>query len=140
MFNNIGGKIKTLATAITVIGIIISIIIGVMLTGVYGNGGFVIALVGSFFSWIGSFVLYGFGEMIDLLKKISGELGKSDNDETYEVDNTLDKSAKQETHKINSNNSEYGKSNDFWVCPQCNKKNSYIDKGNPKCSECGWHL
>lgn len=69
MFSNIGGKIKNLAVVITWIGIITSVIFGIMMmaTG-YGEMvfiGFLVALVGSLLSWIGSFLLYGFGQLIE---------------------------------------------------------------------------
>jgi len=69
MFSNIGGKIKNLAIVVTWIGIISSVILGIimMATG-YGEMvliGFLVALVGSLLSWVGSFLLYGFGQLIE---------------------------------------------------------------------------
>lgn len=81
MFENIGGKIKKLAIVITIIGIIISFIIGMRLTNEIGFGGVIVVLGGILLSWIGSFLLYGFGEIIDLLRKISGETSETDNEQ-----------------------------------------------------------
>lgn len=67
MFSNIGGKLKTLATVVTIIGIIAGIITFIttasMDEDLFFSGlltGCSIALV----SWIGSFALYGFGALI----------------------------------------------------------------------------
>lgn len=80
MFDDIGGKIKKLAVIICWLGIISSVIMGIIIIcsadteSYYGyhrtNGwivfiGFVYMGLGALFSWIGSFVLYGYGEMID---------------------------------------------------------------------------
>lgn len=93
MFNNIGSKIKTLAKVLCGIGICVSIIIGgfVMASGnstyygyryynrAMGWAGAGIIILGSLFSWIGSFFIYGFGELIEnsaeskkLLQKLNG--------------------------------------------------------------------
>lgn len=67
MFSNIGGKIKTLATIVTIIGIIAGIITFISMASIDEDlifsgllTGGAIALV----SWIGSFALYGFGALI----------------------------------------------------------------------------
>ena len=68
MFDNIGYKIKTLALIVTLIGIICSIIYGIALISndMIGSG-VVVIIAGSVISWVSSFVLYGIGEIIDLL-------------------------------------------------------------------------
>ena len=90
MFNNIGRKIKTLAKVLCWLGIIASVISGIamVLTGVAFNsasvvrgysatvdaelggaaavvGGIVMMVVGSLVSWIGSFCMYGFGQLVE---------------------------------------------------------------------------
>lgn len=68
MFDNIGGKIKSVAKAICWIGIIASIIIGfVMLVQDDDTAlaGVLILVLGSLGSWIGSFVTYGFGQLVE---------------------------------------------------------------------------
>lgn len=87
MFSNIGGKIKGLATAISVIGIGVSVICGIVMIiagGAAGNGaamigrGFAILIVGSLVSWIGSFFAYGFGELIENTTVIAELAAKAD--------------------------------------------------------------
>ena len=74
MFNNIGGKIKTLAKVLTVIGMILSIIWGIVETEFSVETGFAIIALGCLFSWVGSFLLYGFGELIDNTKEIANNM------------------------------------------------------------------
>ena len=79
MYNNIGKKIKLLAKINAWIGIVISLIIGIYF--IYWDGvnnnfallwlAFLIMIAGSLLSWIGSWVLYGFGELIDKTTEIS---------------------------------------------------------------------
>ena len=84
MFNNIGGQIKGLAKVICWLGIIASVIIGILLimSATNRNGyysytdtnmvitGILVMIMGSILSWIGSFVLYGFGELVDNSSKL----------------------------------------------------------------------
>ena len=76
MFTNIGKKIKILAMVVCWVGIafsVISAIVTIVLAAQsYGHlagqliaVGVVMLILGPLFSWIGSFVLYGFGELID---------------------------------------------------------------------------
>ena len=86
MFKNIGGKIKVLAVILCILGMVASVVIGVImiagggfLTNIgryggyaYGSSagsaaivvGILIIIFGCLFSWIGSFALYGYGELI----------------------------------------------------------------------------
>ena len=66
MFRNIGEKIKGLAMVITVAGILASICAGiVLLTMNQIRLAIIVACVGSLISWISSFLLYGFGQLVD---------------------------------------------------------------------------
>mgnify|MGYP007120306613 CR=1 FL=1 len=81
MFNNIGKKIKTLATVITILGISVSVIFGVAVIAGYMSyfrgfstgvaSGLIVMVVGSLASWISSFLLYGFGELIEKTSEIA---------------------------------------------------------------------
>ena len=79
MFNDIGKKIKSLARILCVLGITASVLLGAAaivgmnsfnipnITASLSNTayGILIAFVGSIFSWVSNFVLYGFGELVD---------------------------------------------------------------------------
>jgi hypothetical protein len=64
MYDNIGEKIKGLATAITVLGIIVSIISGLLLFSLNQKAGLVTILIGCIISYVSNLCLYGFGELI----------------------------------------------------------------------------
>lgn len=89
MFNNIGGKIKGLAVTICIIGIVASVLSGIgviagtsvfdfdeeLTAGGVLAGVFVMA-IGSLLSWIGSFMLYGFGQLVQNSDRISASLNR----------------------------------------------------------------
>ena len=79
MFNNIGLKIKTCAVVITIVGIVISIIWGIQVSKTDLVSGLLIVIVGCLSSWIGSFLLYGFGELIEKLTNIEKQIKKGVN-------------------------------------------------------------
>ena len=71
MFRNIGKKIKIFAMVLTGIGIAASCISGIAVMfflsrySVQVVPGLLIIIFGSFFSWLSSFFMYGFGQLID---------------------------------------------------------------------------
>lgn len=70
MFSNIGEKIKTLAEVICIIGIVASIIAAIVMFSNSEIGlGFLLLILAPLLFWISSFTLYGFGEIIVLLKQ-----------------------------------------------------------------------
>lgn len=72
MFENIGNKIMLLAKIIAWIGIIISIISGfvIMVSQEELFFGFITGGLGVLFSWIGSFMIYAFGQLVDDVSEI----------------------------------------------------------------------
>ena len=106
MWDNIGEKIKTLAKVIAFVGIISSIIGGISLIS-QGIGinqrnwsssggelsiflGIASLIGGSIISWISSFFMYGFGELIEVTseikKHIYGEKNNPDNNDVTGAD------------------------------------------------------
>jgi len=100
MYSDIGKKIKTVAEIFCIIGIVCSIIIGIIFgtaississaidsnQNVSSSSGtmtsVLIILFGSLISWISSFCLYGFGELIERVvsidEKLSNKITKID--------------------------------------------------------------
>ena len=70
MFDKIGEKIKTLAKVVCVIGIVASVVYGIVSVKIDGfnigsvSRGLLIAVAGSLISWISLFFIYGFGQLI----------------------------------------------------------------------------
>ena len=119
MFDNIGDKIKTLAKVSTVLGIVISVIYGIVLMVSDEDlifVGFLVMILGSLLSCIGSFTLYGFGEMINQLeysnsnsKKIYDLLNKKDNISINSISQQVEKAKEPQ------------KSEHKWLCNSCGK-------------------
>ena len=71
MFDNIGGKIKTLAVVVCVVGMIASLIFAIVLWSMDSYRtptialGFGVLIGGCVVSWVGSFFTYGFGQLIE---------------------------------------------------------------------------
>ena len=85
MFNNIGRKIKTFAKVMCWIGIISSVLAGLVMIAASFSGraatagilmGIAVALVGSLISWVGSFMLVGFGELVENTAEIAANTRK----------------------------------------------------------------
>ena len=86
MFNNIGRKIKTFAKVMCWIGIIASVVAGLaMIAGSFSSyapaagivTGILTAVLGSLFSWVGSFVMVGFGELVENTAEIAANTRKN---------------------------------------------------------------
>jgi len=121
MFKNIGGKIKKISEIVTWIGIIVSVILGIiiMLPGdIMVLVGLIVIALGCFSSWVGSLLLYGYGQLIENSDKLLllhiGEKNKSEPD--------LDQ--REETHKSSIHTaktpSKVGK------CEICGKENTPV--------------
>lgn len=99
MYDNIGGKIKKLATVIFAVLAVITIIVG----GVIGmNGadflGMAVMVAGPILAWISSFVLYGFGELVDKTSEIARNIG--DNAGKSETQTKIDSERKNELENL----------------------------------------
>lgn len=71
LYSNIGNKIKILAKVTAIIGTILSIIFGIdAIADKEWKFGIYVILLGSILSWIASFVLYGFGQLIENSDKL----------------------------------------------------------------------
>lgn len=69
MYSNIGRKIKTLAKVFCWIGIISSVVSGIVVLATMGDAGVLLGILtivmGPLLFWIGSFILYGFGQLVE---------------------------------------------------------------------------
>lgn len=134
MFTNIGAKIKGLAKAGCWVGIVGCIFAGVVL--LFTEEEFIpialgVAVGGSLASWIGSWFLYGFGQLIENSDVIAGRY-KKDNDGKDDRQKEQEKAPrkkqnqkqKQEHHpkeKLQSKKDDDGADNDGVSirCPRC---------------------
>lgn len=73
MYDNIGGKIKGLAKWVCIIGSIIMAISGMVCMGLgedFIPVGILLLILGPVLCWISSWILYGFGELIEKTSNI----------------------------------------------------------------------
>ena len=154
MFNNIGKKIKVLAMVICVIGIIGSVVWDILYWITYskaiqsahyygyysssGSGagfgavlvGILIPILGTLFSWIGSFFMYGYGQLIEKTEENNYYLAN--------INAYLRPSAQQGSRPALSSvaplSPPSAKESTGWVCPKCGTKNS---ASSVSCSGCG---
>lgn len=133
MFDNIGGKIKTLAGVTCALGMIASVCGAAALwtqnsryTPTIFLGVLVLGL-GCLGSWVGSFFTYGFGQLIENTDNIH-----TDN---MEIQRLLKKQNEDSTdstsavHRASTNTSkrwdnESTPTNEEWICPNCGLRNS----------------
>ncbi len=158
MFDNIGGKIKTLAEVVCILGIVGSVLwaIATLLQSNYHHvtilESILILGLGSLGSWVGSFITYGFGELIEnttrihednlelqkiltLIKNKSGEIDLQENGASAISDNCEGKKtsdSKQENESLEMY--KVDRSANEIVCPVCGK----VQKPDRKlCWNCG---
>ena len=138
MFDNIGEKIKGLAVVLCILGMIASVILGLTIL----SASFWLALLtiaaGCVGSWIGSFCLYGFGELIEetsanrqinaeILKCLKGE-GDA---ETSKIADAFKRASSVGSYTIPGAKAA---SADSWRCKKCNSINHRTQQ---YCANCG---
>lgn len=122
MFDNIGSKIKTLARVICWIGIIVSIISGCVLMVQNEETiftGILIIILGPLVSWAGSFMTYGFGQLIENSDILVKQCNKMPEKQSNISDNASVKSTEISKHQWRCDGC--GNLISENVCPICNK-------------------
>lgn len=120
MFDNIGGKIKSLAQVVTVIGIIASIIIGLIFMANAGFIGFIVMAIGILFSWISSFITYGLGQLIENTDTMVYLLKNND---IKQIKSELkNKGNTENTSSSTFDNGKENEDNEDTLCPHCGRK------------------
>ena len=85
MFTNIGGKIKTTAAVCCWIVIIASVISGIaMMFNDVPGAGLLTIIVGPLVGWLSSFMLYGFGELVENSCIMANLMAKQDAEKNRE--------------------------------------------------------
>ena len=94
MYNQIGKKIKGLAVFFCIIGVFFQVILGLLVIFMGGNtlpklvptlteefasvgciiAGIFVIVIGSIVTWISTWLLYGYGELIDKVSNIEEEM------------------------------------------------------------------
>lgn len=132
MFDNIGGKIKGLAKFLAITGIVIGIIAGIVIMVAGGAigvliGFVVMALVG-LLSWVGSFALAGFGQLIESAQNIENKLyegapanGSMGTNTSFSFSPAAEEEPyhPEEARAAEDREPQPGE----WVCPRCGRIN-----------------
>ena len=128
MFDNIGDKIKALAKVLTIFGIVISVIygMGLMVMNLFFVG-ILVMVLGSLLVWIGSFTLYGFGELINQ-SKFANSNSKKIYDLLNKKEHILTNSISQQVERTK----EPQKPEHKWLCDSCGKL-----RNESPCPYCG---
>ena len=143
MFDNIGGKIKTLAQVICWIGIIASVVFGFVFMSPDESlilPGFIFMGIGSLISWISSFISYGLGQLIentDKLVAVSKQLTKS-SVLSQSMPQTNTKNHVQVEHQWRC--TICGNMISDEVCPYCGNDIRTTTNKNSFCKACGVEL
>ena len=142
MFNNIGEKIKALAEVTCVLGMIASACGAVALwaqndpyTPTIFLGVLVLGL-GCLGSWVGSFITYGFGQLIENTDSIHTDnmeiqrlLKKQNEDSTGSTPSPTPAAHRASTNTSKRWGDESAPANEEWTCPKCGLRNSkYVDR------------
>lgn len=104
MFDNISDKMKSAATALAILGIIGSIIVGIVMIAESLLVGLLVIIVGSLSSWVSSFTLYGFGQLIENTDIISAKLESIKRTTSEYAANASDKTPPSSNDTVSSAN------------------------------------
>ena len=107
MYGNIGGKIKGLAVALFCLGAILSILYGISMAASSEYMifiGLLIIILGPIVAWISSWLLYGFGELIEktcYIESATQKLSTSASSILYRFDEMIEntRDIERNTHK-----------------------------------------
>lgn len=143
MFKNIGNKIRVLAKVICIIGFVVAGISGLSLiifgctlfSSRYTIGpaigiifaGLLVAALGALFAWVGSFVLYGYGQLIHSVQSIEKKVLGDEYKDYDSLPNT----------SFTGVNNSYQSQPSYKTCPYCNTANA---ANSSFCVGCGRNL
>lgn len=140
MFDNIGSKIKNLAQGVCFIGIACSVICGISFLAIDEDlflVGLLVAVIGALCSWLGTFLLYGFGELIERVTSIDEKM-KGSTPPVYEEPSTFyvrtpapAPSVPDPRPAASSSSPALDK---VWYCGYCGTQNTNI---SAQCKGCG---
>ena len=136
MFENIGGKIKTLAVLVCGFGMVGSMAFGlrIMTSSSRTTEAFILGvgviILGCLLSWVSVFLLYGFGELIEKTCSIESMMRMKQPDVTP-YNNMQYNSQQYNGQQFNANNTN---SVNTWQCPVCGANNMF---NTTTCKKCG---
>lgn len=139
MFKDIGGKIKTLATVVYWIGTVLSVMYGyVLMMEISFWPGLLTIVLGALGTRIGSFVLYGFGQLVENSDACAA-MAKNANAPQPESQDTLSESSAEEASPLSTWTCDCGATNSDTLdyCLSCRRKRSEAEAVQILCPHCG---
>ena len=141
-YGNIGGKLKGAAFLIAVLGIIASVICAIMIwcgfgrfMGGYGSNGvsifftgLIVGAAGSLLSYIGSWILYAFGTMVENLQILADATMRGS---AYSLEASAGSSASH--YPASPSVISAPRSSNYWKCPKCGCTNYKTDVSCENC-------
>ena len=131
MFDNIGRKIMTLAKIICWLGIIPCVIVGIALILYDDNlifAGVLTIVFGAVFSWIGSFLLYGFGQLIENSSIIAKDFVRKNDKHSKKEQKKEEENRKNRFEKIQQMLNDASVAEDEYIdiyCQNCGESLSF---------------
>lgn len=125
MWDNIGGKLQSLAKVLCWLGIIVSFITAIVFwsqNSRYNSTilmGILYLVIGSLASWIGSWAMYGLGLVVEYVENGGSQTSSSGSVGSVSA--------------VSDSNDQVSRGL-YWVCPKCKTRNSY---SKIECKECG---
>ena len=121
MFENVGGKLKAIASVFTFIGITASAILGIlaMVNEEEFFAGLFIIAAGSFLSWISSLGLYAFGELVENSTIIATKISRMESYSHKTESSAMPKSIPTKTTTVYGNAQTTVNAK---TCPHCGEK------------------
>ena len=129
MYDNIGGKIKNWAVWIFVVEAIAAVIGGIALIA-NNNGlvGFLTVVLGPIAAWVSSWLLYGFGQLIENSDIIAAEYSRKNEKHEKVIAKNNEKKQVQRKKQIKANMENPNFDEDEYIdiaCPNCKAELSF---------------
>ena len=132
MFDNVGSKVKVMAKVFCIIGIIASVILGIItLVGGQVIVGLIIIALGAFTSWLSCLALYAIGHSAEVADDTSYRLEKLESKQAKTAENVQPDMSKEELYKKMQAAVQKAEEGGWWC--SCGTKNS---KDAKECSTC----
>lgn len=130
MFDDIDEKIKAVAVCTCALGMIVSVIWGIVLFFSSFLSGLIVIVVGCCASWVGTITLYGFGELIEETRsnrEISQQLLTALKLQQPPVQTeSAKRAASVGSYAIPGAKSTTGSTAGFWTCKTCGTSNPKV--------------
>lgn len=125
MFENVGGKIKTLVKVMFFLELLGSVIgAGILIPDCTDSEMWLalgIVVVGPLVAWISSLALYAFGELVESNMRISRSIGSLTG---LNMTAQQDQKTAVNTNSLSSQSTQSEPSLPYWTCSRCKRENS----------------